>query len=128
MLEKLAAADSSTFLQQACVDLAAVLLPFSSESKLDAIFEYCKTAWSNTDHTLQKKGYRCLEELLLAQQTATRAYITKNSSAIKSTLLEVGSFINAAAKGSRLRCLLLVVRQNGAPDPHFMKNIFAEVS
>lgn len=104
------------------------MLPYSPQTKLDAILEFCRTSWSSSDHTLQKKGYRCFEELIAVERETTRAFMMRNLPAIKSALIDAGKLAKSAAKGYRLRCFLSLVKLTGSEDPQFMKDIFAEVS
>ncbi|XP_055342940.1 LOW QUALITY PROTEIN: RRP12-like protein [Paramacrobiotus metropolitanus] len=127
VLEKLGEADSSTFLQQACVDLVAVLLPYAPHYRLEAVLNFCRKAWSSADHTLQKKGYRCLEQLLTVEKEHLGLFVTDHMDTIKKDLLATGKLVRSPGKASRMKCLMELVKRVGVQDSGFIREIFPEV-
>ncbi|OWA52836.1 RRP12-like protein [Hypsibius exemplaris] len=127
VVEKLNGDESSQFLLQACVDVAAVLLPYVPIAKLDGVLAFCRTAWVSPDATLQKKGYRCFGELLLSDQEALQAYAAGHMDTFKTDFTQAYSETKPPAKAARLRCLSAMVKRSGLTDKSFLKVVFPEI-
>ena len=119
---------TSSFQQQGCLDIASILLPWAPEVKLNSILERCRQFWTSKDHSLQKKSYRFLEELMMNEQKHIVDYVKKNVDALKKALMESACESKSPSKPARLRCFACLIKLPNDPDKEWMKAVFPEVN
>ncbi|PIK40031.1 putative RRP12-like protein isoform X1 [Apostichopus japonicus] len=113
--------------QPPLLDLLIALAPYASSGKLSQIFQEVSPCFESTNHSLQKKSYRVLEEICSGQSDACSKFREDNIELLEKKLVESMSSAASPSKLPRLRCLLHIVKQLPSGKHDVLKTILPEV-
>uniref|UniRef100_T1I3K1 NUC173 domain-containing protein n=1 Tax=Rhodnius prolixus TaxID=13249 RepID=T1I3K1_RHOPR len=115
-LEKVQNKESEEFIKENVMDLLKALLPYQQDQDIAKLYNEVIAKIKETDnHKEQKKYYRLLEEILIADSESCVQFLNANIDQINELVL--GSLNKSAtnSKGARLRCLFELLKRTENP-------------
>ncbi|ESO86543.1 hypothetical protein LOTGIDRAFT_128850 [Lottia gigantea] len=110
----------------ALTDLVAAILPYVQQDRLQLIFDMAKPNLKSTDHQLQKKSYRILEEICSMKSDTSKIFVQENLSKIQKILTGALSKSSPSSKTPRLRCLTHIVQNLEKKQMNFIMTLLPE--
>ena len=108
------------------MDLSIAMVPYISESELSQLYSLVLRQLESTDHTVQKKAYRVLEEMCAGRSEENSAFVTSHLDELREALVKSLSSSGPASKAPRLRCLRHVFAQLQSPQIDFVRAVLPE--
>ncbi|XP_038070845.1 RRP12-like protein [Patiria miniata] len=113
--------------QHPLMDLTIALTPHLDMDHMTKLFDIVSQLLKSTDHTVQKKAYRVLENLCDGSTEAGRQFVASHLQQLQETLVTSLSSSGPSSKGPRLRCLIHVIRALPSKNEDFLETIIPEV-
>lgn len=109
------------------MDLAVCMVRYSEGSLLQDFYEVAVNSVKDKDKSVQKKGYRMLEEILASNSKSCNDLLTEKFDEFKSMVADSVSNAAPSSKAPRLRCLSAIVKRLDAEHKEFLQIIIPEV-
>ncbi|XP_022106693.1 RRP12-like protein [Acanthaster planci] len=109
------------------MDLAIAVTPHLDRDHMTKLFDIVSQLLKSTDHTVQKKAYRILENLCDGSTEAGCQFISSHLRQLQKTLVTSLSTASPSSKGPRLRCIIHIIRALPSKNVDFLETIIPEV-
>ncbi|XP_047128483.2 RRP12-like protein isoform X1 [Hydra vulgaris] len=126
LIEKLAD-DSSADKKHHLMDLAVAMVKYSDEEVVNQLFSIAVVNLDNKDKSMQKKGYRILEELCDSNSEAAKDLVKDKFTELKKIFVDSLSSAVPSSKAPRLRCISLLIKKLDSSQKDFLITVIPEV-
>ncbi|XP_009860563.2 RRP12-like protein [Ciona intestinalis] len=95
----------------ALLDIMVAMVTYITEDQIKDVYNTLIPMLASSNHSMQKKAYRLLEEICGSEKEACRHFVKTNLSELKIRLLDGLSTAAPSSKGPRINCIQQVLKQ-----------------
>ncbi|XP_014254012.1 RRP12-like protein [Cimex lectularius] len=112
-MKKVESSETEASLKEYAIDLLRALIVYQNVEDISKLYTLIVKELSvNRGTSEQKKFYRLLEEIFISEDGGCREFLNTNIDKIKELLLNSFSKANVNSKGSRLKCILELLKHS----------------